>query len=567
MTHANHLTDEQLSALLDDALAAPERAACEAHLASCEACRASFAERSALEGALSTALSHDPGEAYFASFAERVGRRIVADAAVKTPAPRRSPWAWLLSPRGLSLAGATAALLITAGVAWMRFQQQDDAASALRAASPSPVGAKLREPSQPPATASAPMADRAVSEAEQGRLDAREESVVPPTPASVPPARDERSLAPRADAGSRRARQVKTLANGEQVPVPRATDAAKVVAPGSGADAEAAKADALSNKEGSALAKMKQRAIQPAGDAPAERPAERSAPGALRGFAAPPPERSTSSPTPALLPQATAPEKDVSARNEAPKRTESLDAMTRFRVGGTSESKSELRDATPLAVQCGKVTDTRGTPLRGAQLTLLGASTRTSRSAPDGSFCLPQAVAGDTLILMHVGFEPLRLVLTASTPLAFGLEPIGTLGPRDGILLGARPEAGPRALGRSLAEPFDPYAAEPESVRVTVAAARERSKRADSTRTVQAYESAAESWNQLGASLRGKPAWDARYQHLVMLREAYRVAATPARGERLRAGLAAFAAAAPRDLPERARVIRWQTELDGAPDR
>ena len=71
-----HLTDEQLSALLDDALPAGERASCEAHLADCEPCRTRLAEASALEGSLGKALTHDPGEGYFTDFAERVAKRI-----------------------------------------------------------------------------------------------------------------------------------------------------------------------------------------------------------------------------------------------------------------------------------------------------------------------------------------------------------------------------------------------------------------------------------------------------------------------------------------------------------
>ena len=70
----NHLSDEQLSALLDDALPAGERAACDTHLAGCDACRARLAEISALEESLGKALTHDPGERYFADFAERVAR-------------------------------------------------------------------------------------------------------------------------------------------------------------------------------------------------------------------------------------------------------------------------------------------------------------------------------------------------------------------------------------------------------------------------------------------------------------------------------------------------------------
>src|SRR6516225_8698220 len=131
----NHLSDEQLSGLLDDALPASERAAC-------DACRSRLAEISALEETLGKALAHDPGEAYFAGFADRVakriaGRRIDAPLPVETPRARRSISAWLTSPRGLTLAGSTAALLAAAGLAWMRFHNEQDVARALREAAPS----------------------------------------------------------------------------------------------------------------------------------------------------------------------------------------------------------------------------------------------------------------------------------------------------------------------------------------------------------------------------------------------------------------------------------------------
>ena len=56
------VTAQQLSAFLDGALPASERAACETHLAGCDACRARLAEASALEASLGRALTHAPGE-------------------------------------------------------------------------------------------------------------------------------------------------------------------------------------------------------------------------------------------------------------------------------------------------------------------------------------------------------------------------------------------------------------------------------------------------------------------------------------------------------------------------
>jgi anti-sigma factor RsiW len=108
----NHLTDERLSALLDDALPAGERAAADAHLAGCDACRARLAELSSLDESVGRALTDDPGDAYFADFAERVERRIAAGE--KPASNRQSFWGWFTSPRGLAFAGSTAALVLTA---------------------------------------------------------------------------------------------------------------------------------------------------------------------------------------------------------------------------------------------------------------------------------------------------------------------------------------------------------------------------------------------------------------------------------------------------------------------
>ncbi|MFM7231116.1 MAG: zf-HC2 domain-containing protein [bacterium] len=82
---------------------------------------------------------------------------------------------------------------------------------------------------------------------------------------------------------------------------------------------------------------------------------------------------------------------------------------------------------------CGRITDSRGEPLRGVQVMLLGAGPRTrmAKSAPDGSYCVEGPVAGDTLVVMHVGFEPVRTVVRSTAMLRLVLQPIGTLSPRE----------------------------------------------------------------------------------------------------------------------------------------
>jgi anti-sigma factor RsiW len=114
----NHLTDEQLAARLDGSRS-PDA---EGHLAGCEECRARLAELSSLDDALARALDHDPGEAYFASFADRVAARIAQDAA---PAPasatadvtRRGLFGWWNSPRALAWAGGAVAVVAVAALA------------------------------------------------------------------------------------------------------------------------------------------------------------------------------------------------------------------------------------------------------------------------------------------------------------------------------------------------------------------------------------------------------------------------------------------------------------------
>src|SRR5262249_6477887 len=185
-----HLTDAQLTGLLDEALPAPERAAAEAHLADCDACRARLADASALDESLGRALAHDPGDAYFADFAERVGRRIATGSPRSAPearkartAARTSPWSWLSSPRGLTLAGSTAALLVTAGLAWMRFHAgEGEAGRALHRAMSEPRSAKelqrfaadsVPRQTTPPAASAPPI----VTQETRGMLRARR---VPP---------------------------------------------------------------------------------------------------------------------------------------------------------------------------------------------------------------------------------------------------------------------------------------------------------------------------------------------------------------------------------------------------
>ncbi|HTM57208.1 MAG TPA: zf-HC2 domain-containing protein, partial [Candidatus Udaeobacter sp.] len=103
-----HLTEHELSAHLDQALDPSERRRVDAHLETCAGCRASLAELAAQDRGVASALAHDPGDAYFESFAARVEDRIRAQGLAGAQAhPERfeGPWRWLKSPRALAWAG------------------------------------------------------------------------------------------------------------------------------------------------------------------------------------------------------------------------------------------------------------------------------------------------------------------------------------------------------------------------------------------------------------------------------------------------------------------------------
>ena len=109
-----HLSPETLGTLLDGALNDAQRADAERHLEGCAECQRALAALLAQDALTLQALEHDPGEAYFESFASRVSERIGAEDAAAVNPRRVAPgwWAALWTPRGLAFAGSVAALLV-----------------------------------------------------------------------------------------------------------------------------------------------------------------------------------------------------------------------------------------------------------------------------------------------------------------------------------------------------------------------------------------------------------------------------------------------------------------------
>jgi hypothetical protein len=552
----NHLSDEQLSGLLDDALPPGERTACDAHLAGCHACRTRLADASALDASLSKALKHDPGEAYFADFAGRVAKQIAdrrIDATLETHKPAmRSIWAWLTSPRGLALAGSTAALLLVAGVAWMRFHNEQDVGRALREATPR---ASLERRSAPRANdelRSAPVAPSS------GAPVPTASTAQPPSNAAAPP----RDLA--------RMQEVRTLPNGERVPV-------EAGAPERQGNALAAPA------AGSAIAQMKRRSLAPAAEGAA------GVAGAAKAESAPREEAQASKDIEAAAPPAAAPPAATFAKEPPAARQRALTkesshgqtfsawGANKSLEGGTAnEPKSDAKLMGVMAT-CGKVRDSRGRAVAGAEITAIHDGVRTARTDAEGAFCVDDLAAGDTLIVMHVGFDPWTVVMTPMTSLAITLEPVGTLGPNATMLTG-KPQASSPTLSGALhananapadtaSPPPDPYAGLSFGIHQLVRDARDATVIAQHEATATSYEKAAKQWAAVLGQVKGAPAHDASFQYVAALRTAYQLDPTSTREGRLRSAMKAFLATTPLTLPEHATVTRWLAELDAAPGR
>jgi len=574
-----HLTDEQLSALLDDALPAGERAAYDAHLADCEACRARLAEASALDGSLGRALTHDPGEGYFADFAERVAKRIAErrlDARGERPlgpapeAPKAQKW-WLMSPRGLALAGSTAALLVTAGLAWMRFHSEQQVVSALQQASPRPTMTGIEKQSAPSendeAKAQAPPAASAPAETRDAdRLRA-------PATGSAPNPGAPRDLA--------RMQEVRTLPDGRQVPVERSKEGAS-----SPSREEAGTQGFAAPATGSAIAQMKKRSVAPAADASAPAPAtaQAGAPAqekeelqSSRKDAAAPAPALEAAPPPASAPRPAAAFSTDTARGQSFREWGAAKSIVRGGRADDAKLNANTNSLSGLVARCGKVRDARGRVVAGAQVTAIRNGVHTVRTDAEGSFCIDGLKAGDTLSVMHVGFDPHTVVVTPMTSLAITLEPVGTLGPNSTMLMGKQ-QPSPSFSGAvgahtgapsesALAPSPDVYAGQSSGVRQLVRDARDATSVARRERTAQGFERAAKQWAAVLGQVQGAPADDARFQYVSALRDAYQLEPTADREGRLRSAITAFLALAPATLPERATVARWEAELSGATGR
>ncbi len=553
----SHLTPEQLSAHLDGVGTAAERADAERHLGACAECRDALAALAALDASLGRALAHDPGDAYFERFADRVEQRLRAEglhgAQQRGRDPRERWWVdWLRSPRRLAWLGAMAAVI--GGAAIVLVTSREDRMSALDAgrvaresrvdgSAPAPeagdrqrvagaderaaqpggaTGSSEAGGGSPAASGAVPMTQATGNDAAMRPSDTaptpgpreKAEAASPAAPSAAPLAANAPGAEPKGATGAPPARlmEVRKDASGDYVPVNPPAGTARLAPP---------PAAAPEPKPGEPMRVRKQNFAQPLGS----------------GAAVSPP---TEAGADAGAPSAMSAESGTAAAGE-----------------------SEL---------CGSVADVSHRPLSGASITLVGLG-RVTFSGPDGRFCMSAPEGDHELLVSAVGFGDRRVQVRVAGERAevqVALDAVSVLGDRAKIASGARvpgiasglvapPRAGALALEGATA---DPFAALPDSVRLAARDAQRLTVAATTQNTASAYELAAGRWEAVLASVppTGPAAVSARYHIAEARYGAWRATPTTARATGAARALDAYLASAPSGA-QRDLAMRWRAAL------
>jgi hypothetical protein len=515
----NHLTTDQLSALVDGALAPRALEEAERHLASCAECRGALAALSAQGEALRRTLAHDPGEAYFESFADRVGDRIRAEGlagaqrrGAAEPPSVRAGWG---SPRSLAWLGAVAAVVVGVGIAFMVSREPNVGALRDQRA--------IERATRAPAPVPAP--------ADQGKLESAP-AVGAKQKAGTPPARAKESEA--VDEKSR-----------------PSSEAGNAVAPPAGALEPQAGAARLGRAQ-------EVRRDERGEDVPVT---PQRGPAAL--FARPPaPESAPLKPGEPVYVKKHAPA--VPMKVPEPQATDRLRAAPDVARAPSAEVRGNESSITTRALLekdaeraplCGEVRDPAGRPIANATVVLAetGALATTDAS---GRFCIAAPGGGRTLSVLAVGFGPVRQPVGAgggAAQVSVVLQPVSVLGFTSLKALGGTAKGGLQA--------GDDLSGLPDSLRITGRAARLLTESASRLRSAEAWEAAAEQWARLIAARPGGSAGaEATFQLANASFQAWALAPSAARRVAAARAIEAYlAGAGPGARRDQARS--WQERL------
>jgi hypothetical protein len=365
----NHLNDQTLGARLDGALTGRALEEADRHLAGCARCREALAALSVQDESLAAALAHDPGEAYFATFAARVEDRLRAEGLRGAQKRlREEGWlGWWTAPRRMAWAAAVATVVAGAAIVLITSREQrmplpDERAIESRiaqeeATAPAPEGS------------SAPSGQGGPSAADGGRVPVVERERAQSDAAS----RDTRAMADesrRADApaGTRQEAATPTRMRevGGTAPAPQYAQPPLSPAP-------AAPGGAVRVGRRGGATPMSSAPQSPEAATMQAPPAEEAATGPVANQSVPQTEMQKSAPSPTLA---------------------------RGLTFGA-------RDANTVSL-CGHVFDPQGRAVARAVVTLVSLG-RTAHSDEQGNFCLEAPAGSYELSVLAVGFEPERL--------------------------------------------------------------------------------------------------------------------------------------------------------------
>jgi len=536
-----HLDETELSALLDGALEDRARADAERHLAGCATCRAGLTALEVQHRSLALMLKHDPGAAYFETFAARVRDRIQTEGVTMDPVPARADAAadrggparpihapardsllerlgrWFTGPR-LAWAGAAVAMIVGAGVVFLvdneppvrTLEDRTLAARARQVAERTPAPAATMAAPEPGARATRGATGSVTPSPQKERAESR--AFAPPPPATASDAREsavaQKELATALDATS----QVGTAS-----PLAPATPSGPAAKPQAGALPGRSRQVQRENGE----------------DVPVQVPGE-TPPG-------------TNAPLPANRADANV---SKAQRIKGQARTIAggpLDAARKTGDSSQSGAPGTTAFTSTLAGEvrvCGEVKDVNGRAIEGARVALadMGSSTTTDKA---GRWCLVTPPGEHTVTVMAVGFREMRR--------SFGVTPAA--GNQDFTL------AAVSVLGQAADESDAAPPAWPPAARGIASAAERASRDAEYRNTASAHDSAATRWQKVTEVVKiGPSSHTARLRLAEARYRAWQIDPSPERSTLAMAALSSYLGVAPSG-PERERAQRSLEQL------
>jgi hypothetical protein len=545
-----HLTDEQLSARLDQQPAGRSKEI-ERHLNDCAQCRNALAALTAQDRFLGAALTHDPGDEYFTTFAARVEDRLRAESLRGAQARLghdQAPWLrWFQAPRRIAWIGAVAT--VVAGAAIVIVTSRDERVTTISAlevrSAPQPAPTDQvaapptseREQADSRSLASAPTATRAKS-----RDDAVALAPAPPAEPGASPARM-RQVGPSAQRGA----DVRPPEPAPAAPAPEGQSQGHRV--------------------------MKRNYAQPL-----EADKNLAANEAKKVDE----DRQESAPAPATL----------QARDAAGSMAEKEKAST---GGSSSPGFAAPPVASGLAAApragevqlCGQVVDPDGRPVAHASVMLVTIG-RTTTSSDAGAFCLSAPEGSFELSVMAVGFQTSRMQVRVAGERSDVRVTMGAVSVLDGVAkaTGGRLDAGePVKLNtttgtktaakpapapakdqtKAKVPPKDPFAGESKSAAWQAATAMEATRFASTYPTLPTWEKAATMWKIATNALKTP---DGRTEGFYRLAQAnvniWRQLPSPTRKNNALSSCLTILAGTP-TAEQRKEATRWMSEVRRGP--